>query len=226
MNTNVQTNVNNVDARAGGGADEDDTNGVELYPWALVKKHGRRMDHDVSIHMVAATMTTTTTTGMTHSAGGHGKGNAHAHAHAQAPTASFTTRSSDLVGGLFDFERDPSFRSRHGFDAQNSHSHTIVYTIECKHGLGREQEMERRKDPKTHPRPYSATRGGSTNVKGDNNDNAKEIPCCLMVRDPVNRDVFDITIAPGIDPLLIICYMAAHSKMVSDSDVIEPRVKS
>ena len=42
-----------------------------------------------------------------------------------------------------------------------------------------------------------------------------EVPCCMMVRDPIQRDLFDVTIAPGIDPLMIICYMAVHSKMVS-----------
>ena len=112
--------------------------GVELYPWAMVKKHGRRMDHDVSIHIVAESGT-----------------------------------SSELVGGLF--EKTPSLKSRHGFDDRDNHQHTIVYRINGK----------------------------------------DEIPCCMMVRDPIKRDVFDVTIAPGIDPLMIICYMAVHSKMVS-----------
>jgi hypothetical protein len=29
----------------------------------------------------------------------------------------------------------------------------------------------------------------------------------------MNVEAVDITIAPGIDPLLMICYLAAHSKM-------------
>jgi len=41
----------------------------------------------------------------------------------------------------------------------------------------------------------------------------KEKPCCLVIRDPLNFDVFNVTIAPGIDPLLAICYLAVHSKM-------------
>ncbi len=113
---------------------------VELFPWALVKKHGRRMDHHVSIHIVAE-----------------------------------SRMNSELVGGLF--EKAPSFKSKHGFDEMENHQHTIVYKI-----------------------------------NGD-----EEVPCCMMVRDPVQRDLFDVTIAPGIDPLMIICYMAVHSKMVSSN---------
>lgn len=111
---------------------------VELFPWALVKKHGRRMDHHVSIHIVSESRTNT-----------------------------------ELVGGLF--EKAPSFRSRHGFDGMDNHQHTIVYKM----------------------------------------NGEDEVPCCMMVRDPIQRDLFDVTIAPGIDPLMIICYMAVHSKMVS-----------
>ena len=115
---------------------------VELFPWALVRKHGRSMDHDVSIHMVSESRT-----------------------------------NSELVGGLF--EKAPSYRSRHGFDEQDNHHDTVV----CKmHG-------------------------------------ETEIPCCVMVRDTIKRDVFDVTIGPGIDPLMIICYMAVHSKMVSSDEI-------
>ena len=41
----------------------------------------------------------------------------------------------------------------------------------------------------------------------------EEVPCCVIVRDLSNIDVVGITIAPGIDPLLMICYLASHSKM-------------
>jgi hypothetical protein len=46
-----------------------------------------------------------------------------------------------------------------------------------------------------------------------NGGGVKETPCCVIVRDPMNVEAVDITIAPGIDPLLMICYLAAHSKM-------------
>ena len=133
----------------GGNFDKD---GVELYPWALVKKHGRRMKHDVSIHMVVDK----------HKAGGSSTNHDNAGA------------GGDLVGGLFD--KKPMFRSRHGFDGWDNHQHTVVYRV---------------------------------------NKEDREVPSCIMVRDPIQRDVFDVTIAPGIDPLMIICYMAVHSKMVS-----------
>ena len=136
----------------GGNLDKD---GVELYPWALVKKHGRRMDHDVTIHMVVDKKEV--------GVGG-----------SSARNMNHNNARGDLVGGLFD--KKPMFRSRHGFDGWDNHQHTVVYRI---------------------------------------NKEDQEVPSCIMVRDPIQRDVFDITIAPGIDPLLIICYMAVHSKMVS-----------
>ena len=40
-----------------------------------------------------------------------------------------------------------------------------------------------------------------------------EEPCCVIARDPTNVDAVDVTIAPGIDPLLMVCYLASHSKM-------------
>ena len=40
-----------------------------------------------------------------------------------------------------------------------------------------------------------------------------EEPCCVILRDPTNVDAVDVTISPGIDPLLMICYLASHSKM-------------
>ena len=33
------------------------------------------------------------------------------------------------------------------------------------------------------------------------------------MQDPTNVDAVDVTIAPGIDPLLMVCYLASHSKM-------------
>jgi hypothetical protein len=124
---------------------------VKLYPWALVKKHGRRMDHNVTIHMVAEPNATT------------------------AGSSSF-----ELLGGLF--EKKPMFRSRHGLDKMGNHQNTVVCRV-------------------------------AKNT--DSSGMEKEYPCCKSVRDTVQKDLFHVTIAPGIDPLLIICYMAAHSKMVS-----------
>lgn len=41
-------------------------------------------------------------------------------------------------------------------------------------------------------------------------------PCCLILPSPVRDGVFDITIAPGIDPVLIICYFSLHVRMDSE----------
>ena len=136
---------------------------VELYPWALVKKDGRGMEHDVRIHLVAEP-------GM--------------------------QSGEELVGGLF--SKKPTFRCRHGLDEKNAHSHTIVYRIN---------------DSGTQ------IMGQSVSAEG------REIPCCMMLRDPIHRDLVDVTIAPGIDPLLIICYLAVHFKMVSEVTSHGPLVK-
>ena len=45
------------------------------------------------------------------------------------------------------------------------------------------------------------------------NVGSKDVPCCVIGRDPMDVDAVDVTIAPGIDPLMMICYLAAHSKM-------------
>ena len=144
---------------------DDDDDGVELYPWALAKKEGRRMDHDVSIHLVAE--------------------------------PNERKNGVKMVGGLF--HKNPSFVSRHGFDSKGGHSHTVVYRIN--------DDEEYEKGSENHFTP------GDLGSK--ENTNNKEIPCCIMLRDPIHRDVFDVTIAPGIDPLLIVCTMAVHFKMVS-----------
>jgi len=41
-------------------------------------------------------------------------------------------------------------------------------------------------------------------------------PCCLIFPSPVKDGVFDITIAPGIDPVLVICYVTLHVRMDSE----------
>lgn len=148
-------NCNNYGINDGDGA-------VELYPWALVKKGGNTMDHDVAIHLVAEPNEVGVAGGLT-------QGN-----------------RQPLIGGLFDSR--VSFRSRHGFDEKEAHSYTTMYRVEIEEG---------------------------SNVDGTNDETMKEreIPCCIIIRDPINRDVVDVTIAPGIDPLLIICYLAVHAKM-------------
>jgi len=144
--------------------------GVELYPWALVKKEGTRMDDDVVIHLAAEVSRAC-------SGGGFGGG--------------MGGNRRKLIGGLFDSR--VSFRSRHGFDAKEAHS----YTTMCRVEVEEEEEQE------------GCVREG----KNKEENQGREIPCCIILRDSINRDIADVTIAPGIDPLLIICYLAVHAKM-------------
>ena len=105
-------------------------------------------------------------------------------------------RANASSNGLFNSK--PNFRGRHAFDRE-LHTHTVV----------------------------SRTGGDNSNNDGNVNsisskshrksssleENDSDVPCCVIVRDPTNMDAADVTIAPGIDPLLMICYLASHAKM-------------
>mmetsp|Transcript_462 Transcript_462/g.1024 ORF Transcript_462/g.1024 Transcript_462/m.1024 type:complete len:749 (+) Transcript_462:196-2442(+) len=82
------------------------------------------------------------------------------------------------------FHSKASFRGQHGFDRELN-THTVV----------------------------SRTTASSTSSSSSTSLEEVKVPCCVIVRDPSNLDAVDITIAPGIDPLLMICYLASHSKM-------------
>merc|ERR1712238_373018 len=100
-----------------------------------------------------------------------------------------SSSSSSSVGVLF--HPQASFRGRHCFDRE-VHTHTVVSRT---------------------AKAVSVVGDGS---KGGSSTSLKEVeavPCCVIVRDPTNLDVVDLTIAPGIDPLLMICFVASHSKM-------------
>mmetsp|Transcript_19516 Transcript_19516/g.28373 ORF Transcript_19516/g.28373 Transcript_19516/m.28373 type:complete len:123 (-) Transcript_19516:414-782(-) len=90
--------------------------------------------------------------------------------------------------GVGSFSPNPTFRSRHGFEGVGFHSHTVVSRFVT-----------------------SETNSGGRGL-GEYSQN-REIPCCIIIRDPIDRDVFNMTIAPGIDPLLLVCYLAVHAKM-------------
>jgi hypothetical protein len=111
-------------------------NDIHLYPWALIRKEGRRVDHDITVHMAM-------------------EGDA-----------------SILLDGQF--ETRPSYRTRQRLDHLRNHSHSVMYKV-------------------------------------SDDDVAKA--CCLFSRQINNRNTFDVTIAPGIDPLFMICSLAVQCKM-------------
>lgn len=88
------------------------------------------------------------------------------------------------------FSSKPVFRGRHEFDRE-LHTHTVISRVASPEYVDNDG-IERTAQIKTVE---------------------EEIPCCVIVRDPSNLNAMDITIAPGIDPLLMICYLASHSKM-------------
>ena len=82
--------------------------------------------------------------------------------------------------------------------------------------------------PGTRPRKESASlfssvaafrgkhgfdRGLHTHTLVSRVDKSDDVPCCVSVRDSNDCDVVDVTIAPGIDPVLMVCYLGAHMKM-------------
>eukprot|EP00970_Alexandrium_tamarense_P018310 scaffold13326_cov204-Alexandrium_tamarense.AAC.43 len=108
-------------------------------------------------------------------------------------------RSSTVTGassGMFNTR--PTFRGKHGFDCE-LHTHTVVSrTISSEEALANDTDVVASKKSKK---------------KEKQQPQSTEVPCCVIVRDPSDIDAVDITIAPGIDPLLMICYLASHSKM-------------
>merc|ERR1712194_579682 len=98
--------------------------------------------------------------------------------------------SSSSSAGVI-FHSRASFQGRHGFE-QELHTHTVV------------------------SRTATAVTTAGTRSGGGSSTSLEEVepaPCCVIVRDPSNLDVVDLTVAPWIDPLLMICYLASHSKM-------------
>jgi hypothetical protein len=104
-------------------------------------------------------------------------------------------RSSPPLTSNGIFHLDPSFRGRHGFDERGLHTHTVVHRITS---------------------PMKSTKKITNTLSSNLESNVildGGVPCCLMIRDPSNVDTTDLTIAPGIDPLLMICYLTCHTKM-------------
>lgn len=184
---------------------EDDVNGggsEALYPWALVSKRGRGMEDECAVHLV-------NDEGRKGKKGGRG-----------GFSSSSTTTNHNNGGSIFNSE--PSFRGRHGFDDRGLQTHTVVSrTTTTTAGAASSSTVsslhcaEKTNSKKSNTSAYGRTKGGeSDSCKNDNNSTSlEEVPCCLIIRDPSDFDAVDLTIAPGIDPLLMICYLACHSKM-------------
>ena len=119
---------------------------VKLYPWALVKKQGRKLESAVTIHMI----------------------------------------DDEARDGSF--KSDAIFHCAHQFTG-GVQTHTVISRLD---------------------------KNSSTGVSSVGS------PCGLSIREPFNQidlEVCDVTISPGIDPLLVLCYLTIHSKMD-----IEPRL--
>lgn len=89
------------------------------------------------------------------------------------------------------FQSSPAFIGRHGFD-DGGQTHTVVSRMDdsensCDNRKGRRRSNKDRRSTGT--------------------------PCCVIMRDRSNIDAVDMIISPGIDPCLMICYLAMHTKM-------------
>ena len=178
------------------GGDNESDDGEALYPWALISKSGRTMGDMCSVHLV----------------------NDNVNKDSSSASSLGGKRTKSTSSGIFNSE--PSFCGRHEFDRE-LHTHTVV--------------SRKVTPPATSPTTSSSSKYTSSSLKnksksasnskrGNSKKNSKptttsleeegeEVPCCVIVRDSTNLDAVDITIAPGIDPLLMICYLASHSKM-------------
>lgn len=180
---------------------------VDLYPWALVRKEGRRMDHAVTIHMVEKQNSTS----------GDNKLSV-------PPLIKQTSFSSARGAGpsfpiAMGFSSAPAYRSRHGFDGTDDHTHTVVTRVVTKKKRVSQRVVSGAEVSVDENRAVSCDKG--TTVVEEELAEEAELPCSLIIRDAIDRDVFNVTIAPGIDPLLIVCYLAVHAKMD-----VEPKLGS
>ncbi len=87
------------------------------------------------------------------------------------------------------FQTSPAFIGRrHVFEDDGARTHTIVSRID-------------------------------DSVSGDNNDSRNNkgrrtsTPCCAIVRDATNIDAVEMIISPGVDPLLMICFLATQTNL-------------
>ena len=155
-------------------SDRDDSD-FRLYPWALLKKEGPSLEHDVCLYMVDEDLS---------------KERSQCNRNSKSRN-DFIAESS--CGSFFCTK--PSFRSSNSF-CDGIHSQTIVSRIN------------------TTSQTRSNANHSSTLVnKKGKEDTSNSVPCSFIRRDPFIFDAIDVTIAPGIDPLLIICCLAVHTRM-------------
>ena len=111
-----------------------------------------------------------------------------------------------------------------GFDERGLHTHTVVHrttlTMSASTGMATStlSTMKSSKRMSTYDMLRVQVSCNNPNTLSPNSDNANVIldgwvPCCHIIHDPSNVDSVDLTIASGIDPLLMICYLASHSKI-------------
>lgn len=88
------------------------------------------------------------------------------------------------------FQTSPSFIGRHGFDEDDeARTHTIVSRID------------------------DAGCGDNNGSRSNKEGRRTSTPCCAIVRDATNIDAVEIVISPGIDPLLMIIFLAMQTQL-------------
>ena len=197
---------------------EDDAGGRSeaLYPWALIRKGGRTMEDECLVHLVK------NDGGRKAKAMGGRRGSSSSTTNANNNNNNIINNNNNGGGGSI-FHPEPIFRGRHGFDERGLHTHTVVSRTIASAMTGSDAPTTTTKSSilrgggkKTNAKKGDASRvgrKGSSSADDGNPTSLEEVPCCLIVRDPSDLDAVDLTIAPGIDPLLMICYLASHSKM-------------
>jgi hypothetical protein len=177
--------------------DDHDGKSESLYPWALIRKGGRTMKDECAIHLVNDEIKAKTRGG----SGTHPRIN--------------NNNNNNNNGGSGIFHSEPSFRGRHGFDECGRQTHTVVSRTTTSSTNDPDPPSTKTKARKNNDGASKRRNGDASNgFTTDNNSTSLEgVPCCLIIRDPSDLDAVDLTIAPGIDPLLMICFLASHSKM-------------
>ena len=112
-----------------------------------------------------------------------------------------TERRNSTCGSIFSSQ--PFYRSKNTFQ-DGVHAQTIVSRIN----------------------PCTPSNLSDSLQKKSTKRQTNPIPCAFVNRNPLIFDVFDAIIAPGIDPLLMICCLTAHTRMDLEIMLSHSRVQS
>ena len=178
-----------------------------LYPWALLKKHGSSMDDFVDLFLVDEHLTRQK----------EASSLSHFDLHSYRQSTTDNDKIELSVSGSY-FCKEPAYRSQSTLQ-DGIHVRTIISRI-ISHKSTESCHLASNMNDSTRLNqnlfPSGAIRHQPESPLENNYEQRKStavVPCSFIRRKLSTPDSYDVTIAPGIDPLLIICSLAVHTRM-------------